>query len=153
MRPLLKALRRTRLGEALSRSPLRPQAWRASFAAARHLWFTYGHLKTVQSASAVDRTGGPLPWYTYPAIEYLKQFDFSDKSVFEYGSGNSTLFWSSVARDVVSVEDDEEWFAVAQPRMPPHCTLILEPDLRRYVDVIHQFRRDFDIVVVDGPAR
>ena len=146
-------LARTPLGAALARSPLRPQAWRASWQAARTLWTAYGHVRTVRTASAVDANGDPVPWYTYPAIEYLKQFDFTRKSVFEYGSGNSTLFWAARAASVTSVEDDEGWYATTRPRVPANCHLIFEPDLQRYIDTIAAQADSFDIIVVDGPAR
>ena len=151
--PLLTPLRHTTFGKSLARSPLRPQYWKNSFAAARTLWFTYGHLKTVQSRSAVDPNGDPLPWYTYPAIEFLKQFDFSGKDVFEYGSGNSTLFWAGRAARVVSAEDDERWFDIVSKRLPANCTMHLESDLRPYPDLIRRYPEGFDIIVVDGPAR
>ncbi len=32
-----------------------------------------------------------IPWYTYPAIEYLLSIDLSEMDVFEYGCGNSRL--------------------------------------------------------------
>jgi hypothetical protein len=144
---------RARTGAALTASRLRPQRWSASWQAARTLWLQYGHLRSVQTESAVDRTGHPVPWYTYPAIEYLRQFDFSDKRVFEWGSGNSTLFWAGRAAEVISVEDDERWYAMAEQRRPVNCTLQLEPDLRRYVAAIDAFPGGFDIIVVDGPAR
>ena len=153
MLQLLASLRHTTFGEFLASSPLRPQSWKNSYAAARTLWFTYGHLRTVQSRSAVDAKGNPLPWYTYPAIEFLKQFDFSGKDVFEFGSGNSTLFWASRAARVVSVEDDERWFEVVSRRLPGNCTIHLESDLRPYPDVIRRYPERFDIIVVDGPAR
>ncbi|MGH9307724.1 MAG: class I SAM-dependent methyltransferase, partial [Vicinamibacterales bacterium] len=107
----------------------------------------------MQTKAAVDRSGRPVPWYTYPAIEYLQQFDFSQSRVFEYGSGNSTLFWTERAAQVVSVEDDERWYANIRPRLGANCTLVLEPDLDRFVDVITRFPERFDIIVVDGPAR
>ena len=75
-----------------------------------NLEFRYGHLKTVRLGRPVERNGDPLPWYTYPAIEYLQQLDFSDADVFEYGSGNSTLFWNRAAQTVTAVEDDEAWY-------------------------------------------
>ena len=158
MLQFLAPLRRTTLGEfvahsSIARSPWRPQYWKNSYAAARTLWFTYGHLRTVRSRSAVDAGGEPLPWYTYPAIEYLRQLDFSGKDVFEYGSGNSTLFWARRARRVVSVEDDERWVASLSQRLPANCTMLLESDLRPYPDVIRRYPGGFDIIVVDGPAR
>ena len=152
-RVLLRPLRRTQLGARLAASPYRPHYWRPSIDAARVLWFKYGHLQSVRSKQAVDGAGQPVPWYTYPAVEYLKQFDFSGKSVFEYGSGNSTLFWSRRAATVVSVEDEEDWFDQMRSRVPPNCTMRHESDLRRYVNVIHEYPEGFDVIVVDGPAR
>jgi hypothetical protein len=84
-RAALAPLRRTRLGTTLAASPLRPQFWRSSFEAARILWFQYGHLQSVRVRESIDGSGEAVPWYTYPAIEFLKQFDFTEKSVFEYG--------------------------------------------------------------------
>ncbi len=123
-----------------------------SLKAARILWRDYGHFRSVISGAAVDRAGEPLPWYTYPAIEFLAQLDFSQKSVFEYGAGMSTLFWARTAGRVVSVEDEERWFHALSPQLPANVRLLHEPDLARYPDVIRSLGK-FDIIVVDGPAR
>src|SRR5262245_31531933 len=93
----------------LALAPVRSRYCRSSFRAAKILWFSYGHLKSVRAGRSVDAAGRPIPWYTYPAIEYLRQLDLSEKTVFEYGSGNSTLFWAECAARVVTVEDDERW--------------------------------------------
>lgn len=132
---------------------LRPSTWKPSFDAARSLWFDYAHLRSTLHHACVDAAGHPVPWYTYPAIEYLKQLDFTGKTVFEYGSGNSTLFWANAAARVVSVEDDEGWYATISQKIPAHCQLILETDLAAYVDVIDRFEEPFDVIVVDGAAR
>lgn len=57
------------------------------------LAFEYGQFKTIKNWECVDKDGNPIPWYTYPAIEFLNSLDFSSKNVFEYGTGNSTLWW------------------------------------------------------------
>jgi hypothetical protein len=93
------------LGTAL----LKPSAWRTSVRAARTLLFNYAHLRSAAQRRPVNPDGEPVPWYTYPAIEYLRQLDFSNAAVFEYGSGHSTLFWSIAARRVVSVVDEDRW--------------------------------------------
>lgn len=51
------------------------------------LAFEYGQFKTIKNWDCIDREGNPIPWYTYPAIEFLNSLDFSNKSVFEYGGG------------------------------------------------------------------
>ena len=131
----------------------RPSTWRAPVRAARTLWFEYAHLRSAASNRPVNAAGEPIPWYTYPAIEYLRQVDVSDKTVFEYGSGQSTLFWSGAARRVVSVEEDEQWHAILAGRLPGNCELILETDLATYPHVITRYRKGFDIIVIDGAAR
>ena len=150
---LRRALKRSRLWNYVARSPLRPVYWRSSCRAAMILWFAYGHLKSVRTGSAIDAAGDPLPWYTYPAIEFLRQFDFSNSRVFEYGAGNSTLFWATRAAAVVSVEDEEGWYGRLRSLVPSNCTLVYEPDLKRYPETINKFSEPFDLIVVDGPAR
>ena len=52
--------------------------------------------RTIDEKVCVDRDGNPLPWYTYPAIEYLSQFDYGEKTIFEFGCGYSSLFWGII---------------------------------------------------------
>jgi hypothetical protein len=137
----------------LSPALLKPSTWKAPVRAARSLWFDYAHVRSAAIHQAVDADGRAVPWYTYPAIEYLRQLDFSDKTVFEYGSGNSTLFWGAAAKRVVSAEEDERWYASLKAKLPANCELVLETDLARYVDVIRRYPEGFDVIVVDGAAR
>jgi hypothetical protein len=136
-----------------SLSALRTSRWLASLKAAQVLWRDYAHLKTVRTQRAVNRAGEPLPWYTYPAIEFLQQLDFSDKAVFEYGSGMSTVFWASRAARVVSVEDDEQWFHQVRSMAPGNVELRFEPDLSKFSGTIGSPGEHYDVIVVDGPAR
>src|SRR3954471_19133862 len=68
-----------------SLAALHPATWRPVVQATRTLWFDYGHLRTVLHRNCLDAAERPIPWYTYPAVEYLKQLDFSRARVFEYG--------------------------------------------------------------------
>jgi Methyltransferase domain len=135
------------------RSMAMPLNWRCSLKAARILCLGYGHLNSVSKKRSIDARGEPLPWYTYPAIEYIRQLDFSDKSIFEYGCGNSTVFWSRIAARVVSVEDDEIWHETISREVAAVATVILEPDLEAFVSTIGRVQAGFDVIVVDGPAR
>ena len=101
----------------------------------------------------MDAAGQPLPWYTYPAIEFLQQLDLSEKTVFEFGAGNSTLFWAGRAARVISIEDDERWSATLMAKVPANCLVLQEADLDRYANAITRYPEGFDIIVVDGPAR
>ena len=125
--PFLQSLKTRVSGHALM-----PGNWLPSLKAARVLWRDYAHLRTVRARSAVDRDGHPLPWYTYPAIEFLSQLDFRDKTVFEFGSGMSSLYWAGVTRLVVSVEDDDRWFEIIRSRLPGNARVTLETDLAEF---------------------
>jgi hypothetical protein len=50
------------------------------------------------------------PWITFNAIDFLETIDLTNKQVFEYGSGGSTLYWLSKEAFVVSVEHDHSWY-------------------------------------------
>ena len=50
-----------------------------------------------------------LPWLTYDAINFLEKICNSDKRVFEWGSGGSTLFFAARCKDVTSIEHDTFW--------------------------------------------
>ena len=76
------------------------EMWEKDFAIAR----------TIDEKVCIDRDGNPIPWYTYPAIEYLSQFDYRDKKIFEFGCGYSSLFWAKQAKQVISIEDNQQWF-------------------------------------------
>ncbi|HUQ21233.1 MAG TPA: hypothetical protein VM099_16555, partial [Gemmatimonadaceae bacterium] len=36
----------------------------------------YGWLKSLIGGKPVDKDGMPVPWFTYPAIDFIKQLDF-----------------------------------------------------------------------------
>ena len=121
--------------------------------ATKSLLLQYGHVRSRRDRIPVDRAGKPLPWYTYPAIEYLRSIDFSDKHVFEYGSGNSSLFWSSLAASVTSVEHNREWYELIEPKRPANHNLALVENSDEYVLGLCKTGRRFGVIVVDGECR
>jgi hypothetical protein len=130
-----------------------PSHYQATIAASRILSKTYGHLESARQQACITRDGKPLPWYTYPAIDFIDQLDWREKDVFEYGSGNSTLFWSNRARRVSSVESDPAWYDKIRARLPANCQLVLQPDQNAYCKAIEQAGPPYDVIVVDGHWR
>lgn len=109
-----------------------------------------GYLRSVRERAAVDATGAPLPWYTYPCIEYLRGIDLTSTRVFEFGAGNSSRFWAARTAEVVSVEPDEEWHSRVEAAKLNNQTVLLRPDRDGYVGALEQVGGVFDVVVVDG---
>ncbi|GAB3987129.1 hypothetical protein GCM10028807_06210 [Spirosoma daeguense] len=125
----------------------------ASFDNYKILSGKYGHYKSAKNKQSIDQNGKPIPWYTYPMVEYLQQLDFSDKTVFEFGSGNSTLFWASRSKHVVAIEDDPAWYALIKPKLPANVTYLLVDSKDAYLKGIQQFPEPFDVIIVDGSHR
>lgn len=112
-----------------------------------------GWFRSVRENAAVDRDGAPIPWIAYPAQHFLERRLRRDFRIFEYGAGNSTIWWAGKVREVVSVEHDEGWYQVLAAKVPGNVRLQLEPiDGHRYAGAIDE-AGPFDIVVVDGRDR
>ncbi len=113
----------------------------------------YGHFRSVEEARPIRAEGAPVPWYTYPALEYLTQFDFTAWDAFEYGGGNSSRFWSSRCRSLTTVESDPTWHATIVRDAGPTQVVMLEDDPVRYADAIARGDRRYKLIVVDGQHR
>ena len=112
----------------------------------------YGYQYSLKHKGCYDGDANPIPWYTYPAIEYLSQLDYSNKRVFEYGSGNSSLFWSKRAKEVISVESSSQWYELIKSNNKGNLSLSLKEDVQSYSQEINNYE-NFDIIIIDGKWR
>ncbi len=119
-----------------------------------------GYLRSLVENQCVDANGSPVPWYTYPAIEQLSKWDFSNARVLEYGCGNSTLWWMRRAAHVTSIESSKEWYQRVKDRLRGNCEIHLSEvdesgesvdvgQIDSYVNLIDDLDR-FDVIIVDG---
>ena len=75
--------------------------------------------------------------------------------VFEYGSGNSTLWWSERVASLVACEHEEDWFKNISKKIPAtvdyrHCVLEYGGE---YCKQISSFTAEFDCIIIDGRDR
>ncbi len=119
----------------------------------KKLIFDFGYGTAILRGEAVDKNGNLIPWFTYPCVEYLKQLDLRDKSAFEWGSGNSTLFLASRCKDVTSVENSEVYYEKNKSRLKNNVNLFLKTEPEDYVHAIADCNKQFDIIVIDGQER
>jgi hypothetical protein len=144
------------IARAVRSSVWSPWNWPRTLRLLRILALEYGHLNSAAKMAAIDAAGEPLPWFTYPAIEFLSRLDLGDKSVFEYGCGNSTRYWAARAADVVSVEHVPEFSELIRPQLPSNCQLSLRRPADVYVGSLAEAsaaRGPFDVIVIDGHSR
>lgn len=111
-----------------------------------------GHFRSSLAEAAVSPSGDPLPWYTYPCIDLLSQKSFAGRSVFEFGAGQSTLWWSKHAAKVTALENDPAWYERVKKSLPTNASISLIADWFMHADPIAH-GETFDVIVVDGLDR
>ena len=67
-----------------------------------------GYLESI-SFKAPIRNGLPIPWITYPALEFLEQTVSSNSRILEFGGGFSTLFWALRGNPIIYLENNDLW--------------------------------------------
>jgi hypothetical protein len=84
------------------------------------------------------------PWYTRNFLAELITWDISDWKVFEYGSGNSALWWRKNVRQVHAVDTNKEWVGKVDS--------IYERDKDKFVQYPMNLIDDekFDCIIIDG---
>jgi len=103
----------------------------------------------------VDKDGNPIPWISIPTIEILKEKKLNNLFVFEYGSGNSTIWFSKRVKRIVSIEHDKEWYEyqLKQPKLANTEVFYKELNYNGDYSKEVQKYKNIDIVLIDGRDR
>lgn len=137
-------LMRTTAGEQLVRAySLRPYLDKIG-------WF-----RSVGTGMPLDREGLELPWYTYSAIRFVSDRIRPEMTVFEFGSGNSTIWWSRRVKAVTSCEHSRDWYEQIKAKAPAnvdykYAALDGSGD---YSATVAAYTHEFDCIVIDGRDR
>lgn len=119
----------------------------------------HGYYRSVLRREVVGGAGDPAPWLTFPLVSFLETKSFSGRSVLEFGSGQSSLWWSERAERVLALETDPEWTQRVRAAAPPNLTVadveLEHADEHSFIDEVERLvgRERFDVVVVDGGDR
>lgn len=92
------------------------------------------------------------PWLINQAVEFLQDFLNSrpNAHVLEFGAGGSTIWFSKITPNVITVEHDSFWSS--QVKECCDTQIIVRP--RPYDDVCENFDDNyFDLVLIDGRDR
>jgi hypothetical protein len=114
-------------------------------------WFN--SYKTKQSINALSK---PIPRTTYPFIDFIVERLNKEITLFEYGSGNSTLFWAERVKEVNSVEHSSEWFKLISDKTAHLKNVEIKyTDAAKdsYSDAIKLFSKKYDFIMVDAIYR
>ena len=113
-----------------------------------------GYFKSVALKRPCRLDGSPIPWMNYGAINFLEDRLSSDLDIFEYGSGNSTIFFASLVNSVTSLECDHGWYEYVKGILPDNASVVFCPiGDPAYVGAIAEQDKKFDVVIVDAEER
>lgn len=116
-----------------------------------------------------ERVNLIYPWYTKSFLDVLKTWDLSDKVVFEYGVGYSTIWFAKNCKKVMSIDSSLRWVKDVdeysnslglQDKMSIHYVDYPEKDETKWWEATKfyadtSFLKDMllDIIVIDGSER
>ena len=126
---------------------------RKSLEAWRVIGDALGWKRAHKEGRPVDSEGHAIPWYTYPAIEFLRTLDMRNCRVFEYGCGNSSIFLAQRVKEIFAAENDPAWAKEVGQAMVRNLTIITVPEKTAYVNSPYSVGGKFDIMIVDGRYR
>jgi uncharacterized protein YuzB (UPF0349 family) len=117
--------------------------------------YDIGWTNSIITNNVVDLSNKPLPWVTYPFIHFIEERLNNTLEVFEFGSGNSTLYYANRVASVDSVEHDKFWYDKVKNSMPMnvklfYCELANGGD---YCNYATKSNKQYDIIIVDGMER
>lgn len=114
-----------------------------------------GYMHTLKATKPCKLDGSPLPWMNYNVISMLESRLNKDLTLFEFGSGYSTLFYSGLVSKVVSVEHDKQWFDDIKEKLPLNAKILYREFEYggSYCRSVIETEALYDVIVVDGRDR
>ena len=114
-----------------------------------------GWYKSFNLKQSVKGNGDPIPWNTYSFIRFIEPRLQKHFNIFEYGCGNSTLWYASRVNSIKAVEHDKNWINYISKKLPSNAKIIFH-ELSKdgaYAKEILGSNNLYHIVVIDGRDR
>lgn len=114
-----------------------------------------GWTQSRHSKMPIDQNGNPIPWFTYSLLYFLEPKLKNEHKVLEYGSGNSTLWFASKTKEVVSIEHELSYYNLLKPKFDLISNIqytYSELDKDYHLEG-GKFSDYFDILIIDGRHR
>jgi hypothetical protein len=129
---------------------------------------TRGWFNSIVHNKAISQKGTPVPWLTYPFTEFISPRLNKKHDMFEFGGGNSTLYWADLVKTVDSVDHDKKWVDLVSKKLPENGKIIyVEVEDMHYtalafqpIGVVNNYNQSainmgkkYDIIIIDGVDR
>lgn len=114
-----------------------------------------GWYKSFYGKQSIDNNNQPIPWCTYPFIKFIEPRLKKDFIAFEFGCGNSTLWYSRKITSIKSVEHNKEWYNRMTKQVPSNSTIVYKEinENGDYAKEVLNSHENYDIVIIDGEDR
>lgn len=115
----------------------------------------FGWFQSFQKKESIDKNGKPLAWCTYSFLYFIEPRLKNYFQIFEYGCGNSTIWYANKVKSIKSVEHDSDWLNKIKHKMPSNSVIVyrnLEYD-GDYSKEIGIDGTKYHIAIIDGRDR
>ncbi|SES92277.1 cytidylyltransferase domain-containing protein [Anaerobranca gottschalkii] len=113
-----------------------------------------GWFKSFLTKKSINYQEEPIPWMTYPAIDFLEKRVKKHFKVFEFGCGFSTLWWAKKVDTVVACEHNSAWVQAIKENLPTNAKIIyVDISKEDYPNSILKTGEKYHIVVIDSRDR
>ncbi len=114
-----------------------------------------GWWKSWKAKEPLDSQNKPIPWVTYSFLNFIDKRIQNGFILFEFGSGNSTLYYSRKVKEVYSVEHDILWYNKIKNMLPANVKIkYIELQIgAEYCKSVINSGRKYDMIIVDGRDR
>ncbi|MGB3947493.1 MAG: FkbM family methyltransferase [Bacteroidia bacterium] len=114
-----------------------------------------GWFQSFKKKESVDKNGNPIAWCTYPFLSFIEPRLKDYFQVFEYGCGNSTIWYANKVKSIKSVEHDDVWLNKIKHNMPANSDIVYK-SLEyggEYSKEVGSSGAKYHIVIIDGRDR
>jgi precorrin-6B methylase 2 len=114
-----------------------------------------GWIESYRRLKPVDANNQPIPWVTYSFIHFVGQRLKPDFTVFEFGSGNSTLYYGARVSKVTAIEHETGWHSQISKQVPANVQveLVALDTNGNYAGFASSRDEKYDLIIVDGRDR
>jgi len=117
--------------------------------------YDMGWIKSYNSFESTDANNNPIPWCSYPFIDFISERITKNMKIFEYGSGNSTIFYASKCYSIKAIDHDKSWVDKINNKLPKNATVLYKELIYdgNYCREINQDNTKYNVVIIDGRDR
>ena len=114
-----------------------------------------GWYKSFNTKTSVDKKGEPIPWCTYSFIKFIEPRLKKTFNVFEYGCGNSTIWYAKRVNSIKAIEHNQNWRNTISMELPSNAYVYFKEFSINgdYAKAILNEENEFNIIVIDGIDR